>query len=78
MTRLGELDVADRTGVAQRAADILAVSVFDVLGGLRAAFELLRVTPLGFISVESDRDARRIIKARWPDVVPFTDAGRGY
>ena len=48
---------------------ILVVGLFDGIGALRMAVELLGVPVLGYISVEPHKPAQRVVESHFPGVV---------
>ena len=52
---------------------ILVVGLFDGLGALRVAVDLLGVPVIGYVSVEKQAAARRVVESHFPDVVVFED-----
>ena len=52
---------------------VLVVGLFDGLGALRVAVELLGVPVIGYVSVEKQAHARRVVESHFPDVVCFED-----
>ena len=52
---------------------VLSIGLFDGIGALRVALDLLGVEVLGHISVEQDAQARRVVEAHFPEVVHVED-----
>ena len=51
---------------------VLVIALFDGIGALRVALDLLQVEVVGYISIEKDERARRVVEAAFPQVV-FVD-----
>ena len=51
------------------------ISLFDGIGALRVALDCLRVPVAGFVSVELDDHASRVVESYFPDVLRVTDVG---
>lgn len=52
---------------AESVDDLLLVSLFDGIGGARRALELACIQPVGYVSVECDETAKRVVEYTWPD-----------
>eukprot|EP00438_Fugacium_kawagutii_P034498 Skav206642 [mRNA] locus=scaffold5599:32144:35829:- [translate_table: standard] len=52
---------------------VLAVGLFDGIAALRVALELLEVTVAGYVSVETNPSARRVVEANYPGVLHYND-----
>lgn len=52
---------------------VLAIGLFDGIGALRVALELLGIPVLGYISVEKHGPARRVVESHYPGVVHHPD-----
>lgn len=52
---------------------IFVISLFDGIGALRVALDCLRVPVAGFVSVEVDDHASRVVESYFPDVIRVTD-----
>ena len=52
---------------------ILSIGLFDGIGALRVALDLLKVPVAGHISVERSEEARRVVEAHFPDVIVVED-----
>ena len=50
------------------ADDLLVISLFDGIGGLRRALDLLRLRPALTLASETNAEARRVVTYAWPDV----------
>ena len=62
------------TEVPASEESLIVVGVFDGIGGLRRALELIHVNPRCYLSLEIDRACVRVLSAAWPDVVQLGDA----
>ena len=60
-------------GEDQRDHQILSVSLFDGIGALRVALDLLGVSVLGHISVEQNGCATRVVEASFPSIIKVED-----
>ena len=54
---------------------VLVIGLFDGIGALRVAIDLQSVAVCGYISVEKDPSARRVVEAHYPGVVHYEDVG---
>ena len=52
---------------------VLVVGLFDGLGALRVAVDVLGIQVLGYVSVERNPAARRVVESHFPGVVVFED-----
>ena len=52
---------------------VLSIGLFDGIGALRVALDLLGVELVGHISVEQDPQARRVVEAHFPEVIHVED-----
>ena len=52
---------------------ILVVSLFDGIGALRVAVDLLGVPVLGYVAIEKHAPARRVVESQFPGVMTFED-----
>ena len=52
---------------------MLVVSLFDGIGALRVAMNLQNVSVCGYISVERNASARRVVESNYPGVVHYDD-----
>ena len=52
---------------------VLTVGLFDGIGALRVATDLLNLDMMGHISVERDPQARRVVESHFPEVVHVDD-----
>ena len=52
---------------------ILAIGLFDGIGALRVALELLNVPVIGYVSVERHEPARRVVERNYPGVIHCAD-----
>ena len=55
---------------------VLTIGLFDGLGALRVAVDLLGLSVLGHISVERDAKARRVVEAHFPEVTIVDDVAK--
>ena len=55
------------------AAPLLVISAFNGIGGAFRGYDLAGVRPLGLISIECDRAARRVTRKAWPHVEEVKD-----
>ena len=55
---------------------VLVISLFDGIGALRVALDCLRVPVAGYISVEIDDCASRVVESFFPDVVRVPDVAQ--
>lgn len=60
-------------GEDQRDHQILSVSLFDGIGALRVALDLLGVSVLGHIAVEQNGCATRVVEASFPSIIKVDD-----
>ena len=51
----------------------LVVGLFDGIGALRVAVEVIGVKVLGYVSVEKNPTARRVVEHHFPDVITLDD-----
>ena len=76
-TLLGEVVAAGglRGDFPEQAGDlaILVVGLFDGLGALRVAVEVLGIPVLGYVSVEKQDAGRRVVESHFPGVEVFHD-----
>ena len=49
--------------------ELVVLSAFDGIGGLRRSLDLIGIRPALFLSSEIDKDAVRVVLRRWPDTV---------
>eukprot|EP00438_Fugacium_kawagutii_P010787 Skav220899 [mRNA] locus=scaffold3880:174086:177691:+ [translate_table: standard] len=56
-------------GVSWETQGVLVVGMFDGIGAVRVALDLLGVRVLGYISVEKSSSARRVVESHYPGVV---------
>ena len=68
LTVAGEAAARTITQPQRRQAEssFLLVSAFDGVGGLRRAWSLLRVPVAGYVSIECDPSAVRVVQSAWP------------
>ena len=52
---------------------LIVVSVYDGIGGLVRAFELLKIKPDILVSIEIDKNCAAIVKREWPTVTSYGD-----
>lgn len=52
---------------------ILAIGLFDGIGALRVALELLGIPVVGYISVEKHEPARRVVESHYPGTLHYED-----
>ena len=52
---------------------VLAIGLFDGIGALRVALELIGVPVLGYVSVEKHGPARRVVECHYPGVLHYPD-----
>ncbi|CAK0851426.1 unnamed protein product [Prorocentrum cordatum] len=57
-------------------AAVLLVGLFDGIGGLAAAFSRLPARATGCVTAETDAEARRVVRLRWPGAIDWGDATR--
>lgn len=50
---------------------VLVVGLFDGIGALRVAMDLQRVAVCGYVSVEINSSARRVVESQYPGVVHY-------
>ena len=55
------------------AAEILVISAFNGVGGAFRAYDLAGVRPMGLISIEIDKAARRVTRKAWPGAIEVVD-----
>ena len=55
---------------------VLVVSLFDGIGSLRVALDCLRVPVAGYISVQIDDAASRVVESFFPDVIRIQDVAQ--
>ena len=53
---------------------VVVIGLFDGIGALRVATELQGVSVLGYISVEKEPTARRVVESHYPGVIHYDDA----
>ena len=77
LTRFGQMATKGklRGEVAEKNLDhaVLSIGLFDGIGALRVALDLLEVEVLGHISVEKDATANRVLEAAFPGCVVVED-----
>ena len=56
-----------------REKGLLVISLFDGVGSLRIALDSLRVNLAGYISVEQNQDAQRVLESHFPSSKCFPD-----
>ena len=52
---------------------VLVVGLFDGIGALRVAMDLQEVAECGYISVERNKAAQRVVEAHYPGVLHYED-----
>ena len=52
---------------------VLVIGLFDGIGALRVAMELQGVSVIGYVSVEKEAGARRVVESHFPGVVHYVD-----
>lgn len=52
----------------EEACQVLSVGLFDGIGALRVACDLLQLPMAGHISIESDPGGRRVVESYFPDL----------
>eukprot|EP00438_Fugacium_kawagutii_P025002 Skav224823 [mRNA] locus=scaffold613:211653:214870:- [translate_table: standard] len=52
---------------------VLCIGLFDGIGAIRVALELLGVPVLGYVSVEKEPTGQRVVSSHFPGVVHFQD-----
>lgn len=52
---------------------ILAIGLFDGIGALRVALELLGIPVVGYVSVEKHNPAKRVVESHYPGVLQYDD-----
>ena len=55
---------------------VLVISLFDGIGALRVALDCLRIPVAGYISVEIDDAASRVVESFFPDVIRIQDVAQ--
>lgn len=55
---------------------VLLIGLFDGIGALRVAMELLNVPILGYVSVEQHAPARRVVERHYPGVIHYPDVAK--
>ena len=55
---------------------VLSIGLFDGIGALRVALDLLKVEVLGHVSVESNPYASRVVEAHFPGTVVVPDVNK--
>ena len=76
LTRFGEQVAAGTTSgemKANRGGRILSIGLFDGIGSLRVALDLLGCDVAGHISVEKDPGARRVVEHHFPGTIHYPD-----
>ena len=64
---------ASNANMEPEPADLLVISVFNGIGGAFRGYDLAGVRPMGMISIEWDKAARRVTRKAWPQVVEVRD-----
>ena len=54
---------------AERQPRVLLIGLFEGIGGLVASVTRLPVVVISFASAEIDREARRLLRKRWPGLI---------
>ena len=49
---------------------------YDGIGGGRVSFELLKVKPALYITIENDKDCVTVVERTWPEAVHFEKVER--
>ena len=64
-----------RGELAERRGElaVVAIGLFDGLGALRVALDVLGIPVLGYLSVEKNPAARRVVESHFPDVICVED-----
>jgi len=52
---------------------VLAIGLFDGIGALRIALEVLNIPVVGYVSVEKHEAARRVVEFHFPGVLHYED-----
>ena len=77
LTRFGHLvsegKLRGQLAETRRELRVFSVGLFDGIGALRVALELLGVEVIGHVSVEKSPEARRVVEASFPNVVVVHD-----
>lgn len=77
LTRFGQIvssgTLRGELAESRRELRIFSVGLFDGIGALRVALELLGVEVLGHVSVEKSPEARRVVEAAFPNVTTVLD-----
>ena len=78
ITELGrrELPELTRTLSAGGARSFILVGLFDGIGGLRRAVELLGLEPEAYFSSEPDEQCQRVVSTMWPDAIHWPPVGK--
>ena len=58
-----------------RDHQVLVVGLFDGIGALRVAMDLQGVSVCGYVSVECNKSAQRVVEAHYPGVCHYDDVG---
>ena len=66
-------DMRGEVPEARIEGGILAIGLFDGIGALRVALELVNIPVVGYVSVERHEPARRVVEANYPNVVHYHD-----
>ena len=61
------------SGVSSPDQSVLVVGLFDGLGALRVALDLLGIQVLGYVSVEKNPEARRVVESHFPSCKVYND-----
>ena len=77
LTSVGALAVkgklrGEEPGQAE-AFQVFVIGLFDGIGALRVAMELQGVSVIGYVSVEKEAYARRVVESHFPGVVHYVD-----
>ena len=76
-TLLGETIAAGglRGQIPEQSGDcsVLVVGLFDGLGALRVAIESLGIPVIGYVSIEKQANARRVVESHFPGVESYDD-----
>ncbi|CAK0855217.1 unnamed protein product, partial [Prorocentrum cordatum] len=59
-----------------RAPKVLLVGLFNGVGGLAVAFLRLPARTMGYVAAETDAEARRVARLRWPGAIDWGDVAR--
>ena len=52
---------------------LLAIGLFDGIGALRVALDVLQVPVMGYVSVDKHEPARRVVEGHYPGVLHYSD-----